>query len=164
MRVRPTALVILSACAFLMWPREATAQRLVRASVWLDGKVLLGASTGDDGHIDADGVWEYLKRLKLQPTEEFKKLNVDPTAKEVTLSSKGPKGERIEIVVRIAYGGRATPRKLKLVRVPKDEYGGEWSLAPAEVDGMFNLRLINRELASRLRKPKELKPWGTRKR
>ena len=101
--------------------------------------------------------------MKYQPTKEFKKLNVDPNAKEVTLSSKGPKGERIEIVVFVAHGGKATPRKLKLVRAPKDEHGSEWSLDPAWVDGEFNLRSISRELASRLRKPKELKPWGSRK-
>lgn len=95
------------------------------------------------------------------PTEAFKKLNVDPAAKKTILSNRGPKGEPVEIVVDIAYGGKATPRKLQLVRVPTDKQGEEceWALDPGEVDGMFNLRLINRELASRLRKPKKLKPW-----
>jgi len=162
--MKPATLLILAACAFFMWPHEAKAARFIRASVSLNGKMILEGSTSDDGYTDADGVWEYPKSIKFKPTEEFKKLKIDPATKETVLSSKGPRGEAGGTVVDIAYGGKAMPRSLKLVRVPIDERGREWSFDPAEVDGMFNRRLISRELASQLRKPDKLKPWGSGKR
>ena len=50
----------------------APAARLVRASIAVDGQVVLLASTSDDGHPDADQVWSYLlERLEFQPTDAF---------------------------------------------------------------------------------------------
>ena len=97
------------------------------------------------------------KSLKFKATKDFIRLRVDPSAKETILSSNAPRGQLGTIVVDITYGGRAITRKLKVLRVPIDEGGREWSLAPSEVDRMFDDRLIRRSDAARLENPQESK-------
>lgn len=149
-RLKQSAFLVLAVSAILTWPAEGMAARLVRAKISLDGKTLLEGSTGDDGRVDADGVWEYLKSIKFKATEEFTALKVDAAAKETVLSSDAPRGQLGTIIVDIAYGGRAMARKLKLVRVPIDKQGREWSVVPTEIDRMFDDRLIRRSEAARL--------------
>lgn len=145
-----SAFLILVVSVIFTWPAEAMAARLVRAKISLDGKTLLEASTGDNGRVDADGVWEYLKSIKFKATEHFTALKVDQAAKETLLSSNAPRGQLGTIIVDVAYGGRAMTRKLKLVRVPIDKQGREWAVVPAEVDRMFDDRFIRRSDAARL--------------
>lgn len=141
-------------CIGFAWPIEVVAARLVQASVSHDGKTILVASTGDDGRVDADGVWDYLKSIKFKPTQHFKDLAIDQTAKRAELKSDAPRGQAGTIVVDVAYGGKAIQRKLTLVRVEPDAQGREWSLDPVEVDKMFSDRLIRRSDAARLNNPK----------
>lgn len=141
----------------LAWTHEATAARYVEANISLDGKVLLTGSLGDDGRVDPDGVWEYLKSMRFKTTDEFQKLDVATDAKEAILTSDAPAGQLGTIVVEIDYGGKAITRNLKLVRRPKDEYGREWSLDPAHVDKLFDERLIHRSDAAKLAKPRNTK-------
>ena len=54
-------------------------------------------------------------------------------------------------------GGRAIVRELKLVRLPIDRQGREWSLDPTEIDSMFDRRFIRRSDAARLDKPTKSK-------
>ena len=113
--------------ATVVFAGEATAARFVWAKVPLDGTTLLERSTSDDGRVDADGVWEYLKSMKFKATKNFADLKVDPAAKETVLNSNAPRGQPGTIVVDIAYGGKGNIRKLKLIRVPIDRQGREWA-------------------------------------
>ena len=160
MRVKLASVLIVAMCALFMQPQEASAARLIRASVSFDGKVILTGSTSDDGHADADDVWEYQKEIKFTPTEAFGALNVDPTAKQTKLVGAGP-GVALSdcrITVSIAYGGSSKFRELTLTRVAKDAHGREWMLDPGEVDKWFAYRLISRREAANLRNPGRLKP------
>ena len=156
-QMSPTALLILAVCASVAWANEATAARLIRAKILLDGNTLLEGSTSDNGRVDADGVWEYLKSVKFKATQHFIDLKVDPSAKGTTVSSNARPGKQGTIVVDIAYGGMAFTRKLKLVRLPIDRQGREWSLDPTEIDKMFDDRFIRRSQAARLDNPRRSK-------
>lgn len=154
--IQNTLLVLVVWTSFT-WTREATAARYVEASITLDGKTLLKGSRGDNGRVDADGVWEYLKSIRFKATEDFRKLNVAPDAQETILTSDAPAGQLGTIILDIRYGGKAITRELKLVRVPIDEYGREWSLDAAQVDELFDERLIRRSDAAQLENPKNSK-------
>ena len=156
-RLNQSAFLILAVGVIFTWPAEGMAARLVRARISLDGKTLLEGSTGDNGRVDADGVWEYLKSIKFKATEHFTALKVDAAAKETVLSSNAPRGQLGTIIVDIAYGGKAMKRKLTIVRVPLDKRGREWSLDPTEVDRMFDDRFIRRSDAARLDNPQNSK-------
>ena len=82
---------------------------------------------------------------------------VVPHAKQTVLTSDAPRGQRGTVVVYIAYGGKSIERELKLIRVPIDKQGREWTLDPTEVDQMFDDRLIRRSDAARLKNPKASK-------
>ena len=132
----------------------AYAARLIRIKIYLDGEVILEGGAGDDGHPDADAVWKRLRSRKLKATEHFQKLNVAPDAKETTVTSDEPIGPLDPIIVDINYGGKATTRRLKLIRVPMDKHGREWTLDAAQVDELFHDRYIHRSEAARLENPR----------
>ena len=150
-------MLFLVVCATAAWSYEATAARFIRAKVSLDGNTVLEGSWSDDGHVDADGVWEYLKSIKFKTTQHFTDLKIDPSAKEMTLASATKPGQPGSVVVNIAYGGKAFKRQLKLVRVPVDEYGRERTLDAIEVNKMFDDRLIRRSDAAKLANPRQTK-------
>lgn len=154
---------VLAVCLSLIQPIAPTPQRLILARILFDGKPILEATTSDNGYPDADEVWNYLKSVKFKPTDEFKKLKIDAAAKEALLSKKENNGDQHEITIEISYGGKAKPRNLKLIRVPRDKRGREWTLDPLDVDSEFNLRTISRLLASKLSDPQATKPWRSRK-
>lgn len=154
---------ILAACISFIQPLEVATQRIITARLLLDEKPILEADTSDNGYPDADAVWGYLKFIKFKSTDEFKKLNINAAAQEALLSKKGSNGDLHEIIIEIEYGGKATPRNLKLIRVPSDKRGREWTLDPLDVDSEFNLRTISRLLASKLSEPQATKPWRSRK-
>lgn len=156
--------VVLAACLSLIQPVKTTPQRIITARILFDGKPILETTTSDNGYPDADAVWDYLKSIKFKPTDEFNKLKIDATAKEVLLSKKENNVHQHEISIEISYGGKATPHNLRLIRVPSDKQGREWTLDPLDVDSEFNLRTISRLLASKLNKPQAIKPWKSRKR
>ena len=155
---------VLAVCLPLIQPIASTPQRLILARILFDGKPILETTTSDDGYPDADAVWEYLKSIKFKPTDEFKKLMIDATAREAFLSKTGKNGDQHEIIIAISYGGKATPDKLRLIRVPSDKRGREWTLDPLDVDSEFNLRTISRLSASKLNNPQAIKPRKSRKR
>jgi hypothetical protein len=150
---------ILGVSLFCMGTGEALAARLIKASVSYEGKLILKGTWSDSGSVDADGVWEYLKKIQFVPTEAFKALKVDPTAKKTVLSGAG-KGVALsdsKITVSIVAGGESKFRQLTLTRLAKDKQGREWMLSPEEVDVWFAYRLIGRREAAQLRDPKKLK-------
>lgn len=103
--------------------REAHAVRYVKVVVLVDGKPILESSRGDRGDEDADEVWGYLKHMTFIPTEEFAATHAG--AKTVNLESKAPVGQNGEIVIDMPYGGWAQTRRLKLIRVSRDDAGHE---------------------------------------
>ena len=58
------------------------------------------------------------------------------------------KDERI--VVKNDYGGMLSLRTLRLIRVPKNEYGAEWKLDPDQVKDEYGFRYITRNQADGL--------------
>ena len=144
---------------FFAWQDQASAARLIRASVSYEGAVILEGGTSDDGYVDSDGVWEYLKKIKFTPTEAFDALKIDPVAKVTKLEGGGPGVALADcrITVSIAHGGSAKFRELTPTRVPKDKHGREWMLDPDEINKWFAYRMISRREASKLRRPGKLK-------
>jgi hypothetical protein len=139
--------------ALLSLPGVASAARFVEVTVSLDGKIVLTGSRGDDGSADVDDVWNYLKTLKLVPTEHFAGLKIPADAQSALLKSSAPVGQPGEIVVSIDYGGIATTRELRLVREPPDKYGREWRIHAEDLDDLFDERLITRRQAADLHTP-----------
>lgn len=109
--------------------RPCFAARLVPMSVSIDGKVVMKASSGDNGNQGPDIVWDYLKKAKFAPTNGFQ---VEPNRDDplrATLTGN--------VVLVVAYGGRADLSELKLVRAAKD---GPWQIAPEEIERTFKMR------------------------
>ena len=145
-----TLLVLTASCVLAC---ESHAARYVKAEISLDGKILLVGSRGDNGQPDADEVWDYLKTITFKRTEEFLALKFKDDAKEAVLTSNAPKGGPGTIVIDMGYGGKTTTRELTLIRVPRDENGGEWRLDPAQIDKLFSRRFLRRSDAARLKNP-----------
>jgi hypothetical protein len=111
-----------AAAAILLSAQLASAMRLARYQVMLDGKPVLQAGGGDNGG-DADAIWRKLKGLKLQPVQGFKVVADRADPLRATLKGK--------VVIQELYGGRAESDELQLVR---DQKEAQWTIAPAEVD------------------------------
>lgn len=148
---------------FIVYPslalvsREASAARYINAEISIDGEVVLEGPASDNGHADADQVWDYLKTVRLRPAENFSKLQIRDDAKEAILSGDAPKGELGTIVVEIMYGGKVQTRQLKIVRVPRDKQGREWQLDPAQIEELFDRRWVRRSDVARLKNPERSK-------
>ena len=130
-------------------------QRLVQATVSVDGKVVLRASTSDDGHPDADAVWGYLHRLEFRPTEAFAELGIDPDAGSATLGwlrsrENAHLGDPPDLELDVSYGGLDRPFRLTLV--PGTD-GETWRVDPATIEGRFPYRRITRAQAAQLDDP-----------
>ena len=151
---------------FVLLVREASAgprasgARLVTASIAVDGRVVLRASTSDDGHPDADEVWGYLLgQLEFKPTEAFSALGVDPASERVTLGwRKSPeteaRGEPPSIELTVSHGGRDAPFELGLVRNAGE---ANWRVANESVRDRFPHRWITRVEAAQLTAPRRSK-------
>lgn len=120
--------IVLAAGILPCCSQPAFALRFVKFEVSINGRVVLEASTGDEGK-DADTVWRYLKQLELRPVKGYK---LEPDGGEpwkATLKGK--------VVINAPYGGRAEIQELKLVR---EKDGAPWKVAPAEVERTFKVR------------------------
>jgi hypothetical protein len=126
----------------------------VKVVVILDGKVILEGNASDDGHRDADELWEALKSVKLKPTAAFAKLQIKDDAKQVTVTNTAPKGEESNLQIKMAYGGRAATREIGVTRQPADPAGREWQIDSKDIDRLFEYREISRYEASILKHPK----------
>jgi hypothetical protein len=155
----PVLLVLALATAFAASPfarvlSEVADARLVRAEVLLGETSLLLGSTSDDGKPDVDTVWQYLRDLRLQPTEAFTALR-DERAEAAAEAAGRPQADRWTlrrgekdpwIHLRIAYGGRAEVHALTLLR---DE-DGAWRVDPTDLERYADLRWIRRREAAAL--------------
>ncbi|HUQ68837.1 MAG TPA: hypothetical protein VM165_04900 [Planctomycetaceae bacterium] len=131
--------------------QTAEASRYVELLISVDGKLVLKSSLGDNGHPDADEVWRYLDDLRFAATEHFPAAARADGIKTWTLHSDSPEGR---VTVDVWYGGVATVRELKLIRVTPDRYGREWRVAPDELIRTFEDRTITRSQAAGLKSPK----------
>jgi hypothetical protein len=120
--------MVLAVGALLCWAQAALAVRYVEFHVFVDGKLVLETSTGDEG-ADADTVWRYLKGLELRPVKEYKVEADKGDPLKATLTGK--------VVIDARYGGRAEVKELALVR---DKPGKLWKIAPEEVERTFKTR------------------------
>jgi hypothetical protein len=118
--------LLLLALTILLWSRPVFAARYVPITISIDGKVVIKAGHGDNGHPDADAVWFYLEKLKVKP-DIIRPDRGDPL--QATLNG--------DIVVNVLYAGRAEVSELKLVRADKE---APWQIAPAEVERTFKSR------------------------
>ncbi len=152
---------LLSVClvlaAGLSQAQTAEASRYVKAQVLLDGKVILEGNASDDGHRNADQVWDALKTVRFKPTAEFQNLKVKADAKDVVVKSTSSEDEPARLKVDVYYGGIAHTHELHLQRVPADEYGREWKIDSKDVERLFESRLISRSEAGKLSEPKRQK-------
>jgi hypothetical protein len=139
------------AALMLLWlaAAEAHAARLVKMEIRVNGKVVLETSTGDNGHPDADEVWGYLNQTAFAPTEDFPANPAGKDANELVLQGDPEQGN---VELRVRYGGTATTRRLKLIRVPA-ENGRIWKVAPEEIERLFDERTITRREAAQLKTP-----------
>lgn len=162
----PMATVAVAATAMLSaWGIAAHAPRtrMVMAEVSQGERVVLRASTSDDGHPDVDEVWGYLRGMTLEPTADFAALGVDEKSAEFTMRGEpfeggdGSSPRRPTLRLEIDYGGRAQLRELRLLRATTDAGKAGWRIDPAELDRHFSGRWIRRVEAGLLEKPKRSK-------
>ncbi len=118
---------------------------------------MLEGNASDNGHRDADQLWDALKDVKFKPTAAFKKLQEKEDAKEVLLKSTTGRGELVNLQIILDFGGRAVTNELHIHRVPADAPGREWQLDADEVANLFDSRMISRYEAGKLRDPKREK-------
>lgn len=136
------------------------AARLVTASITVDRELVLRASTSDDGHPDADEVWNYLlERLEFQPTAAFSSLGIDPASETSTIGSlesgeNERRGEPPAIALEVDYGGHDTPFHLGLVRCAGQN---AWRVDRKTVEDRFPHRRITRAQAAQLIEPRRRK-------
>ncbi len=147
-----TKIIVSSIAAVLLFSvllgaHQPTAQRLVRMSIEVNGQKTMFASTSDNGHPDADAVWNYLSETNFEFEEGQLPDNIDEDADEFTLTGDREKG-LIKIDVR--YGGKATVRELRFTRVEADHAGRVWRIDPAVITEQFANRSISRRQAANL--------------
>jgi hypothetical protein len=127
------AAAALSMLVPLCWPAAGWAARYVKFAVYLDKRMVLTASTGDEGQ-DADTVWGYLKTLPLKPVDGFV-IKPDPrNPLRATL--------RGTALIFAPYGGAAEVRSLGLVRKSADST--EWTVEPRIVESSAKYRMLPR--------------------
>jgi hypothetical protein len=107
--------------------QQALAARVIDAGITLPGgRVVLLASTGDNGKAGPDTVWGYLKRLRFGDGRSVL-IQPDPdNPLRATLEGK--------VKVGIDYGGEAEVTKLRLIRDKKTDF--RWRIDPKQVDEM----------------------------
>ena len=149
--------VALAVC--LVSVTSAQAARYVKIEVLLDGKVLLEGNDSDDGHRDADQVWDALTSVNFKATDEFKKLMTKDDVQEVLLKSTtgSARGEQVNLQIDAMYGGTVVTHELHIKRVPVDRFGREWQLDAKELTKLFRYRTISRDQAAQLANPKRTK-------
>lgn len=147
-------LALLCFLAFNLLSSPAFAARYVPIKVYFDGELILEGNASDDGHPDADAVWEALKQVNLGETDAFIKLFGRDVGDELKIWKK-PEGELpMKIRIDVAYGGVAEVTALRVRRQRPDAAGRVWRVHPEDVDNSFNTRLIKRSDAARLANPK----------
>ncbi len=118
--------------------------RYVPIEIKLGDQVLWEGNASDDGHPDADAVWEALKEAPLRRGPDF-----DANAAKIHFDGDTASLEG-EITIDVAYGGEITVRGVTLKKVATDK--GERWMVPAEfVDKWFWSRQIKRLGAAHLK-------------
>ncbi len=137
----------------LLWD-TAFAARWISVEISLNGEVILTGSDSDNGESDADTIWNSLKHLKLRETEAFQKHDIDPKLKEFKFDLDPPEhGKPWPIKIDASFGGVKETRFVTIKRVEPDEFGSQWCIDPADVESMFDYRMIGRSEAGNLKDP-----------
>jgi hypothetical protein len=143
--------------------KPAEAARFVKFGIYLNGHYILVAGTFDNGRIDKDGQWAYLKKLTLTTPRDVDFAELMPSAErarflrdEMERRKAGlpPRNEpfviqpdadhplqatlRGKIKVSGRYSYTREVSSLRLVR--KSEAESRWQIAPEEVDRLRDLQ------------------------
>lgn len=133
----------------------ALGARYVPVRISVNGEVILEGNASDDGHRDADAVWEALKDVKLRETEAFKKLEIASDATVYKFRLDRPENNApLPIQIDASVGGEAATCVMTIKRVKPDGGGGTWKIDSEDLDGLFDFRLISRAQARYLKNPK----------
>jgi hypothetical protein len=116
------AIIFAFGVAMTVGVERAQASRLISIEVSLQNVRLLRGTMGDNGYVDADGVWRRSVDANLKPSQDF--LSRFPDAK---------KGESLQLRRKILEDGSIV-----------------WKIDPNEVKLHFNSRLISRDMAGGL--------------
>ncbi len=126
---------------------SSTALRFVRAHISIDNKVIFEFKTGDDGLPDADEVWDYLRTKEFRSTELFTQLSKDGKLVE----RDGNFTFNLGVRIGVDYGGVIEfPAGLRLIKTKS----GGYLMNTEDVEFSFLNRLITRESAAQLKKPR----------
>lgn len=135
----------------------AFAARFVPIKVYLDGELILEGNASDNGHRDADAVWDALRQADLGETDAFIKLFGKDLGDEIKIWKKSDSELPLKITIDVAYGGVAVVTALRVKRQRPDAAGRVWRLHPDDVANSFSKRLIKRSYAARLSNPRREK-------
>lgn len=140
----PAMLVV----ALLGSTQHAQAARLVKIRVYVDEVVILEGSTSDDGSPDADKVWNYLREVRLKPTNHFEKFVDKFTTNDdsIELNATGN--------ISVAYGGQKVFKKAVFTKSTDEKGVAQYRLDPELIEKWFDSRLITRREAAGLFSPK----------
>jgi len=144
----------LSCVVLSLYCGTAFGSRYVPIEISVNGEVILKGNASDDGERDADAVWEFLKGMKLQETDAFKKLAIASDLKEYKFKFESPKNREGPIKIDASVGGEVTTCVMTIKRVTPDARGGTWCIDPEDLDDFFNFRMILRSEARYLKNPK----------
>jgi hypothetical protein len=118
------AMFLLPLFGIVITPGPAPAMRIIAMSVELDGKLILSATTGDNGHVAPYTVWRYLKTRPVEPVTGFTIRPASGRPLEAVLQGK--------LRVKVRYGAEVAASELKLTR--RREGDQEWYLDPTWVE------------------------------
>ncbi len=124
-----------------------TLLRLVKARLLIDNKIVFEFSKGDDGHADADEVWDYLKSSEFRPAQNFSEISKDLGS----VDNNGTIKFNVRVRINVSYGGEIDfPPGLRLTKTKE----GGYLMNTEDVDISFVGRMITRESAIYLTRPK----------
>ena len=86
--------------------------------------------------------------------DAFRKLQVAPDLKELKIGGTAGKQETLPVQITVRYGGVAESRAITILRMPPDRAGATWRISAADVDELFDRRLLSRREVARLADPK----------
>ena len=130
--------------------KSTDGHRLVSMRILLDDQELFECATSDDGHPNADAVWDYLKLAEFRRGEDFADSESKIRRDENGVSLTG------DVKVDVAYGGQLTVRELTLNRTVTDN-GERWTVPENLVDKWFWFRFVHRLNAEHLKGFHELR-------
>ena len=96
----------------------------------------------DNGHPDADEVWNYLKTNGFRVTDDFPKFDTESAGEGIELTG--------DLLLEVHYGGQVNLKSLTVFYEKDVRRDRDWHVAPETVDRYFEFRLISRPTCSQV--------------